>query len=575
MNLACRALAGLCILLAIPAFSGLSNSDCLDCHGDKTLIETNAAGKVISYFVDEARLKLSAHKTNDCISCHTDVTAKHPDDGKTLGRVNCSLCHLRAARSYTNSVHGQALRAGNESAATCQDCHDSHEIISDRSPTSPMYFTRQAETCGACHDQEAQDWKESVHGKAVEAGSMDAPTCTGCHDEHRIRSLTKSSAKMISEDVCSRCHASERINTKYNLPTDRVSTFFNSYHGLAAQYGGLTLAANCASCHGYHKILPSADPESTINKANLVKTCGKCHPGASEQFSQGKIHVPPGGQAAGTDFGTRLDRWVRRIYLFLIFATIGAMFVHNAVIFIKKTAARLRMTERPLVRMSLSQRWQHFVLASSFIVLAITGFALKFPESWLAKLLCSNEPFRRWTHRVAGVILLLIGLYHLGYLLVSRDGRRLLADLLPVKKDAVDVWQAIRYLTGFSKERPKIGRFGYAEKMEYWAVVWGTIIMGVTGLAIWMKIDVTQFFPRWVVTVATTIHYYEAVLACLAIIVWHFYHVIFDPDVFPLNTACLDGRISEEFQAHEHPLERAEEEPRMDPPGEVQSGKEI
>ena len=106
-----------------------------------------------------------------------------------------------------------------------------------------------------------------------------------------------------------------------------------------------------------------------------------------------------------------------------------------------------------------------------------------------------------------------------------------------------------------SDEKPKIGRFGYAEKMEYWAVVWGTIIMGVTGLMIWFKLDVTRFLPRWAVDVALTIHYYEAVLACLAIVVWHFYHVIFDPDVYPLNTACWNGRVSEEWQKHEHPLE--------------------
>jgi formate dehydrogenase gamma subunit len=266
---------------------------------------------------------------------------------------------------------------------------------------------------------------------------------------------------------------------------------------------------------------------------------------------------------------------VRRIYLFLIFATIGGMFAHNGIIFVKKVAARLRHAERPVVRMTNSQRWQHFVLASSFILLAVTGFALKFPDSWIAKILCSNEPFRRWTHRIAGIVLMLVGVYHLIYLVATRDGRRLLVDLFPVKKDAADVWEAVRYLCGGSKERPKIGRFGYAEKMEYWAVVWGTIIMGATGLAIWFKIDVTQYLPRWVVAVANTIHYYEAVLACLAIIVWHFYHVMFDPDVYPINTACVDGRISEEFQAHEHPLENPKAEPRVDPPGDVSSGKEI
>jgi len=209
--------------------------------------------------------------------------------------------------------------------------------------------------------------------------------------------------------------------------------------------------------------------------------------------------------------------------------------------------------------MSLAQRWQHAVLAVSFIVLAITGFALKFPDSWVATLMGSSEPFRRWAHRVAGVVLLVVGAYHIIYLLATRDGRKLVKDFFPIKKDLADVWGYARYLAGLSKEKPKIGRFGYAEKMEYWAVVWGTVIMGVTGLMIWFKMDVTQWLPRWAVDVALTIHYYEAILACLAIIVWHFYHVIFDPDVYPLNLACWDGKVSEHWQKEEHPLEKLPE----------------
>ena len=548
------------LLLAGSAGAGLTDADCLDCHGDPTLAVTNA-GKTVSLFVDAAKLKLSAHGSNSCVSCHADVTAKHPDDNKPVALVNCAVCHARQTASFNASVHGLALKAGHADAATCQDCHDSHEMVSCDSPTSPIYFTRQAATCGACHPRETQDWAASVHGRAVAAGSRDAPTCTGCHNEHKIRSLKTTSALAISEDVCSRCHASERINTKYNLPADRVSTFLESYHGLAAQYGS-TYAANCASCHGYHKILPSSDPNSSINKNHLVATCGKCHPGASKEFSFGKIHVAPDGQAGGTDFGSRLDRWVRRIYLILIFVTIGAMLAHNGTLFFKKVAARLRTSVRPVVRMTVSQRWQHFVLGASFTVLALTGFALKFPDSFLARLLGSNEPFRRWAHRIAGIVLLLVGLYHVIYLLITRDGRRLLADLFPVKKDLADVWQAVRYLAGFTGEKPKIGRFGYAEKMEYWAVIWGTIIMGATGLAIWFKIPVTDYLPRWVVTVATTIHYYEAVLACLAIVVWHFYHVIFDPDVYPANLACWDGKVSEHWQQEEHPLELMATNPR-------------
>ena len=96
--------------------------------------------------------------------------------------------------------------------------------------------------------------------------------------------------------------------------------------------------------------------------------------------------------------------------------------------------------------------------------------------------------------------------------------------------------------------------------MEYWAVVWGTIIMGVTGLMIWFKMDVTRFLPRWAVDVATTVHYYEAILACLAIVVWHFYHVIFDPDVYPMNWAAWNGKVSRHWHEEEHPLEEVEGE---------------
>src|SRR6185312_2228591 len=105
------------------------------------------------------------------------------------------------------------------------------------------------------------------------------------------------------------------------------------------------------------------------------------------------------------------------------------------------------------------------------------------------------------------------------------------------------------------KQKPKIARFGYAEKAEYWAVVWGTIIMGLTGLLIWFKISVFGFLPRWWVDIALAVHFYEAVLATLAIIVWHFYHVIFDPDVYPLNFAVVDGRVSEELYKEEHELD--------------------
>ncbi len=389
--------------------------------------------------------------------------------------------------------------------------------------------------------------------------------------------LKSSSPMKISADVCSNCHASERLNTKYNLPADRVKTFFESYHGLAAQYGS-TLAANCASCHGVHRILPSNDPRSTIHKANLVQTCGKCHPGATENFAQSKVHIDVAAANAGDGLGSKINWWVRRVYLVLIVGTIGFMLAHNLLLFGKKVAARYRAAGLTILRMNFTQRMQHAVLAISFILLAVTGFALKFPESWVAKLLGSNEMFRRWSHRIAGVVLLLVGVYHLYYILARKEGRQLVKDLLPVKKDLEDLAGSGRYLTGMTDQKPKIGRFGYPEKMEYWAVIWGTIIMGATGLMIWFKMDVTQFLPRWAVDVALTVHYYEAILACLAILVWHFYHVIFDPDVYPLNWACWKGKVSKHWQEEEHSLDisqlSAQPKQKPCPPEPETAGKE-
>jgi formate dehydrogenase gamma subunit len=554
----------LVLTLALPGLAApakpMSNDDCLDCHGDKTLAITNAAGRTVSLYVDAARLAASIHRTNTCVSCHADVGLKHPDDNRPVAAVDCARCQGRESLTYSASVHGLALAAGRAGAATCQDCHGTHDILPSTAPASPLYFQHQAATCGACHDREAADVAASVHGRATAAGYRDAPTCTDCHNEHQIQSL-KTRSPMASGEVCAKCHSSQRINTKFNLPADRVATFFNSYHGLAAQYGS-TVAADCASCHGWHKILPSSDTNSTINRIHLVETCGKCHPGATENFALGKIHVDGTTANGGDGLGGRVNGWVRQVYLLLIFGTIGGMLAHNLLLFGRKAALRLRAGNRPLVRMSRAQRWQHALLATSFIVLAVTGFALKFPDSWIGHVLGSNEPFRRWAHRISGIVLLVVGVVHLVYIARTKEGRKLVADLFPVRQDLQDVLIAVAYLTGLRHEKPRLGRFGYAEKMEYWAVIWGTMIMGATGLVIWFKLEVTEYLPRWVVDVALTIHYYEAVLACLAIVVWHFYHVIFDPDVYPLNPACWDGRVSQHWQHEEHPLEPPPETPK-------------
>ena len=281
-------IAAFCLWGQFAARAALTDSDCLDCHSDKTLATTNATGAAKSLFVDPAILSASVHKTNACISCHADVTARHPDDNRILAPVNCARCHEQQGESYGASVHGLAQRSGHADAATCADCHGSHNILPPTSPASPLHFIRQAQTCGECHTKEARDVAASVHGKAMATGKRDAPTCTDCHSEHKIEALKNDSALAISE-VCSRCHASVYLDDKYDIPADRVKTYLESYHGLAAQNGSVVVA-HCASCHGYHKILQSSDPVSMINTNNLVATCGQCHPGANTMFVSGKIH---------------------------------------------------------------------------------------------------------------------------------------------------------------------------------------------------------------------------------------------------------------------------------------------
>ncbi len=544
---------GLCLAVVAAPVPVMKNSDCMECHSDKELVKTNAAGRAISLFVDEAKFNASAHRTNFCASCHSDIKKSHPDDNVAAKPVECASCHESQSVSFGASVHGKALAAHEAGAATCKDCHGTHEVLPPSSPASPLHYSKLGKTCGECHEQAAADVAASVHGMATAQGSRESATCTDCHREHKIEELKTSSPLKISEEVCGKCHASERINTKYRLPGDRVKTFFESYHGLAAQYGS-TRAANCASCHGVHKILRSTDSRSTIHPAHLVETCGKCHPGATQKFAEGKIHINGAGGAA---LGDQVNFWVRRIYIWLIIGVIGAMVLHNGIAWGKKVLAARRKSHRPIVRMNKSQRIQHFLLLSSFIFLAITGFALKYPDSWIAVLLGSSEGFRSWSHRVAGVIMLLAGLYHIFYVIFTPDGRKLVKDLMPVPKDVSDMFTNVMYLLGRTDKKAKFARFGYPEKMEYWAVVWGTIIMGVTGLMIWFVIDVTHWIPRWMVDVAVTIHYYEAILACLAIVVWHFYHVMFDPDIYPINWAWWDGKVSEEWHEEEHPLDKS------------------
>lgn len=518
-------------------------------------------------------------KAAACLDCHTkngDMTTMLPasDPKSTINRANvaetCGRCHgdktimqgsgisNRPLLAYRESVHAKAIARGNMSAAVCTDCHNGHDVEPASNQQSSIAKVNIPNTCGKCHRTEANEFMQSIHGQALVRGVSRTPVCTDCHGIHNILMPFDGTKDTISPSVgtdsCAKCHEGVTLTQEFGVAAGRVSSYRDSYHGLASQLGS-KVVANCASCHGVHNILPSSDSRSMINAEHLQQTCGQCHVGASANFTKGKIHLTSElvSNATTRDLGMRGTQIVRLIYLPLIFLTIGGMALHNVLVWRKKLVAR-RNQQRTIVRLTANQRIQHLLLLTSFIVLVLSGFALQYPDSGLAWLLGSNEYLRRVIHRVAAVIMLIVGVYHLAYLALSKDGRRWVKDMLPKIKDVRDVIGNFAYYLGIRRHKPKIARFGYAEKAEYWAVIWGTFIMGLTGLMIWFKIGVFGFLARWWIDIALAIHFYEAVLATLAIIVWHFYHVIFDPDIYPVNFAFIDGRVSEELYREEHEL---------------------
>jgi formate dehydrogenase gamma subunit len=211
--------------------------------------------------------------------------------------------------------------------------------------------------------------------------------------------------------------------------------------------------------------------------------------------------------------------------------------------------------------MTLSERLQHGSLAISFIVLVITGFMLRYPESWWVLAVRRVRPrvfdLRSPTHRVAAVVMVAASLYHVAYLAFARRGRDLLRDLWWRRKDLSDAVGTLKYNLGISGERPRYDRFSYIEKSEYWALVWGTLVMAVTGFVMWFDNTFIGLLSKLGYDVSRTIHFYEAWLATLAILVWHIYFVVFNPDAYPMNMAWLTGKLSEKEMEEEHPLELA------------------
>jgi cytochrome b subunit of formate dehydrogenase len=208
-------------------------------------------------------------------------------------------------------------------------------------------------------------------------------------------------------------------------------------------------------------------------------------------------------------------------------------------------------------RFHWTQRIAHVILLTSFTLLGITGLPQKFSTTVWAQAMIrffGGIETTRLIHHVCAIVLMLLAIYHIldtGYKLFVRRTR---LSMLPGVRDINDAIQAFFYNLGFTKKRPQMGRYTFEEKAEYWALIWGTVIMGITGFMMWNPITTARFLPGEIIPASKAAHGGEALLAVLAIIVWHMYGV----HLKRFNKAMFTGKQSEEEMLHEHPLELAD-----------------
>jgi len=507
---------------------------CWDCHGTHDI----RPGADPESRVSPANLPAT------CAGCHANPAI--------VGRYHIPMIEPVAA--FTASVHARAPPGGGRLAATCIDCHSAtgtgHQILPPSDPRSTINHFNMARTCGGCHTAIARDYAASSHGLVAARGEADAPVCTTCHGEHGILPIADPRSPVYPTNVslvtCGPCHASQLMNRKYGLPIGIMRSWQHSYHGLKSSDGDVQVA-NCASCHTAHRTLPPSDSASSVNPANLRVTCGACHHGIVEAVYQLPIHAATGIALNHT------GRVLRSIYVIAIVVIIGLMVLHWVIDLLSRIRSLNR--DRQIVRMQRDELWQHTLLMISFTVLAITGFAFQYSGSFWARFLFGWDggfTLRHIVHRVAAIVFVATAVWHVIYLRRPR-GRRFLRDIFPRVADFGQFWQMIAFNLGRRMDAPRFGRFSYIEKAEYWALVWGAVVMTVTGVALWFGNVTERVLEVRALGAMLVVHYYEAVLAGLAILVWHFYSTIFSPAVYPNNPSWYTGTMPAEMYRREHP----------------------
>ncbi len=621
----------------------LKNADCLDCHTDPANKRATGSPKpALSLFPTNGFAK-SVHSALDCIDCH-DGIKEMMHDAKIPG-PNCAGCHDKEQKDYATSIHGMSHSMGASGAATCWDCHGAHEIVPVKNTGSPVYKMNLPATCSKCHSntnltkeykiefpEAASQYMDSIHGRALlKMGLIVAPSCNDCHGAHKISrdtdrnspinhlNVAKTCGKchVKVEDtynasihgqllakgdkrgpVCIDCHSSHQIeppNTGHfkkssdercgKCHEDRLEHYRDTYHGKAIELGKPNQAAEvaaCFDCHGYHDVQPAANPASHLSTNNILVTCQKCHPGATQKFTEYRPHANPldkknypmlhvvflamTGLLIGTFsfFGLHTLAWLfRAVWLFL----------HDSKTF-REAKFETQQGDEWFTRFVPYERFLHFLVVTSFLTLVLTGMPLKFYYTDWAKFifgLIGGPDTARMLHRFGAIITFLYFALHLGSLIAkSWRGRsklwnpetgkieiKRLVSVLFGPDSMIPTWQDLKDLIDHNKwffgkgPKPQFDRWTYWEKFDYFAVFWGVAIIGLSGLIMWFPEFFTRFLPGWIINIALILHSDEALLAAGFIFTIHFFNTHFRIEKFPMDTVIFSGRVSKTEMLHE------------------------
>jgi hypothetical protein len=318
-----------------PPPQGTSNDSCYACHDSPGLQIELDSGEPLYLTVERDVYDNSVHGKLGyaCVQCHTNISGfPHPERPGTTRRTlslelytSCANCHADKYQSTLDSVHDQAIAAGNLDAAICTDCHGAHDITPPDEPRSKI-----PKTCEKCHSQIYDLYKDSVHGEAlIGEGNPDVPTCIDCHGVHDVEGPSNSPFRLFSPTICAKCHADPELMGKYGISTEVFDTYISDFHGTTVLLfekiapDQETNKPVCIDCHGVHDIRAPNDPESRVIKENLLSTCQRCHPDATTNFPSSWLsHYQPSPEEAPLVFGVNV------FYAVIIPTIIGGMILY-------------------------------------------------------------------------------------------------------------------------------------------------------------------------------------------------------------------------------------------------------